>query len=71
MWTSRKELADLTHDVANLESRMRMVEEDSKTTKAIRQSRADRREFWTVKMLPSISASIVAILGLNAVFHWF
>ena len=52
MWPSRRELVEITQEIGRLEARMRMVEEESKTTKAIRQARADRRDFWIVKLIP-------------------
>jgi hypothetical protein len=71
MWPiTRRELMDLNKTVANLEARMRLVEEESKTTKAVRQARADRRDWYVSKLIPSVSGLVVAILGANAIWHF-
>lgn len=54
-----------------LETRIALIEQEQKVTQGIRNARNSRREFWTVKMVPSISGLVVAVLGMNAVFHWF
>lgn len=64
-------LAEIRKQLEDHEVRIKVVERENETTKTLREARNSRREFWLVKMLPSISASIVAVLGLNAVFHWF
>ena len=57
--------------LADHEKRITTLEGKAETTIAIRQSRNDRRDFWVVKMIPSISALVVALLAMNAIFHWF
>lgn len=63
--------SDLQKQVADHEVRIKVVERENETTKAIRESRQSRREFWIVKLMPTISGVTITILALNAVFHWF
>jgi hypothetical protein len=63
--------AETRETIVDHEKRITQLEKDSETTKALREAKNARREFWLVKMLPSISGVVVALLGLNAVFHWF
>lgn len=56
--------------LTEIEQRLARVEDDSKTTKAIRRARADRRDWYLTKLIPTISAVVISVLSLNAVFHW-
>lgn len=62
--STRRQLQD--HEV-----RIKQLEGKTKTTEDIRDARATRRDWWVSKLLPSISGCVIAILGLNALFHWF
>lgn len=69
MWPSRRELSDITKDLAAVETRLRLVEEEAKTTKAIRAARAERRDWYVSKLIPAVSGLIVALLAVQTIFH--
>ncbi len=69
MWP-RREIAELQRQLAALVERMRIVEEESKTTKAIRDARNERRDWYVSKLIPAVSGLFVAILGANAIWHF-
>lgn len=64
-------LREIHKQLEDHEIRLKGVERENETTKALREAKNSRREFWLVKMVPSISGGVVALLALNAVFHWF
>ena len=63
--------SDVERALNSLSERVAVLEEEARISKALRESRANRRDWWVSKMLPTIGSVIIAVLGLNAVFKFF
>lgn len=57
--------------LASLEEAMALVEKEAGAARAVRQARSARREFWLAKLIPAGSATVIAVLGVNTLTHWF
>ena len=64
-------ISECQQAIRDLDERVAAVERQAADVAQIRAWRDRRREFWLVKVVPSLSAVVIAVLGLNTAFRWF